>query len=104
MKYLKQFESKPENLFTKLFWNMFFCIAPFVLFGSLFILAGVIPMNFNKEPYYGPIGFVLAILLAPFISMAWAIVIWFYYSVGNYFLRVFNKILYSVSQNEENES
>ncbi|MEO9965125.1 MAG: hypothetical protein ABJF11_05010 [Reichenbachiella sp.] len=93
MKYLEQFERKPENLFGKLFWNMLFCLAPIVLFVSLFVLAGVVPMNFNDELYYGPVGFVLVILLAPFISLGWAIVIWLYYSVGNYFLRLFNKLL-----------
>ncbi len=92
MKYLKQFEEKPVNLFGKLFWNMFFCLAPFISLGSLLVLFGVVPFNFNDEPYYGVVGFLMTLVLIPWISLCFAILLWIYFSIGNYFLRLFNKI------------
>ncbi|MEO9872144.1 hypothetical protein [Ekhidna sp.] len=92
MKHLKQFEEKPTKLFGKLFWNMLFCIAPFVLFGSFFVLFGAVPFTFNDKQYYGILGFSMTLVLIPWIALCFAIVFWIYYSVGNYFLRLFNRI------------
>lgn len=92
MKYLKQFEKKPERLFEKIFWNMFFCLAPLVLLGSLFVLFGTVPFTFNEEPYYGIVGFLMTLVLIPWVSLCFAIVFWMYYSIGNYFLRLFIKV------------
>lgn len=92
MKYLQQFEEKPENLFGKLFWNMFFCVSIFTIPISLMVLIGWIPFSFNDEPYYGISGFLMSLILIPFVPLCFAISIWIYYSIGNYFLRLFNKI------------
>ncbi|MEQ8903900.1 hypothetical protein [Ekhidna sp.] len=92
MKYLRQFEDKPENLFGKLFWNMFFFLAFWMVPLSLLILFGVIPFNFNDQPYYGIGGFLMALSFIPMMALGFAAIFWLYYSIGNYFLRLFNRI------------
>jgi len=91
MEYLKQFEEKPDQLFGKLFWNIFFCLLPFNLIAAFLNLFEIIPVTINDEETYGIAGFITLILLIPFIAISLSAVVWIYYSIGNFFLRQFNK-------------
>ena len=91
MEYLKQFEEKPNQLFGKLFWNIFFCLFPINLIAAFLNLFEIMPVTVNDEETYGITGFITLILSVPLIALGLSGVVWIYYSIGNFFLRQFNK-------------
>lgn len=85
----EKFSKLPDKLFGLLFWNIFaFYGVAFVCLGVL-ALFGVKPVEFNGEPVYGVWGFVLSIVMAPFIALVMAFAIWLLLIVGNFLLRLF---------------
>lgn len=89
---LAKFSEKPKNLFSLLFWNFVFAFLPFNLFAGVLVLLFRLPINVNEEPTYGLPAFITVILLVPVVALGLAIMVWIYYSIGNFFLRLFIRL------------
>ena len=88
----EKFKKKPDQLFASMFWNMTFAFLPFNLVAGILAMALRIPINVNGEPTYGIGGFLAILIIAPLFSLGLAGLVWVYYSIGNYFLRLFIRL------------
>ncbi len=91
MSYFKNFSTKPENLFGFLFWNFLFGYLPFGLLVAILSLLGNVAFMLNDKPVFGLIGFIMYIILIPFIALILSSVCWVYLSIGNFILKQFGK-------------
>ena len=71
--------------FKKLFWSYTFCCIPFAILAGILALAHISPVYFNEVPTYGLKGFIIAILLIPFLGIIFSAVNWIFLNFG-YFL------------------
>ena len=92
MKYLEQFSDKPQNTFSWLFWNFLFGYLPVGLLIAILSLVGIIPFMINDKPHYGFIGFIFLLIYVPVAAFILSIVTWVFLSMGNAFLKLFNKL------------
>ena len=91
--YLEQFQKKPEKSFLHLFWNILFFFGPVVFVIGVLSLAGIVPFRMNETDYYGMQGFLAALFYIPVVSFCMTGLYWVFYSIGNFMLRVFIKLL-----------
>lgn len=81
--------------FKKLFWSYTFCAIPFALIAGILALFKVSAVYFNDSPVYGLKGFLLTIILIPFIGLILSVTNWLALSFGdmlhNLFLRFYRK-------------
>ena len=84
---------KTHYNFKKLFLAYLFGYMPFALLSAILSLANVLPIYFNKHPYYGITGFVVAILTIPFVGVIFGIVNWVYLNFGSFLYDYIFRIL-----------
>lgn len=89
---IEKFKNKPDRLFASMFWNMTFAFLPFNIAVGVFALILRIPISVNGEPTYGLGSFLTILVIAPLCSLGLAGIVWIYYSIGNYFLRLFIRL------------
>jgi hypothetical protein len=87
MNYFKKFASKPQNFFGFLFWNFLFGYFPIGLFIAILSLFGIVGFTLNDKIEYGFTGFIMHIILAPFIALIFSTVSWVFLSIGNFILK-----------------
>jgi len=92
MSFLDKYKEKPERLFNTLFWNFMFGYIPFSILAAILTIFGVVPVYFNDEPRYGIGAALIILLMSPLLVLGTVVITWFYYSLGNYFLRQFLKL------------
>ena len=78
--------------FKNLFIAYVFGYMPFGLFAAILSLTNVFPIYFNKHPYYGVTGFLVAILTIPFVGFIFGVINWVYLNLGvvlyNYIFKI----------------
>ena len=90
---IKKYSEKPKNLFGLLFWNLLFAYSPLALLIGVLSLFEITPVNFNDQELYGIKGLVVSLLFIPFVAGILAGLIWLYYSIGNWIMRLLGGIL-----------
>lgn len=79
--------------FKNLFLAYLFGYMPFALLSAILSLMNVLPINFNEHPYYGVVGFVIAILTIPFVGLIFGIINWVYLNFGSFLYDYICKVL-----------
>jgi hypothetical protein len=59
-----------------------FAYAPFSLIAAILSLAGLLPVNFNGQHYYGISGFIITILTIPFVAIVFGVINRIYLNLG----------------------
>lgn len=77
--------------FKKLFTAYLFAMIPFSLLAGILSLLNIFPIIFNGNPTYGIKGFLVALLLIPFVSLMFGCLNWAFLNLGVFFQRFFVK-------------
>ena len=91
MKYFEKFSTKPQIFFGFLFWNFLFGYFPIGLLIAILSLLGNVGFTLNNKEVYGLIGFILYIILIPFVALIFSSVSWMFLSIGNFILKQIGK-------------
>tara|TARA_A100001518_G_C1171512_1_gene22720 strand:- start:11 stop:307 length:297 start_codon:yes stop_codon:yes gene_type:complete len=91
--FFEKYTEKPTSTFSRLFITFLFGFLPFTIIFGLLTIAGVEPVTFNGEDYYGFVGFLVILIATPITASVFAIFTYLYLMIGFLMLKGFKKLL-----------
>ena len=91
--FFEKYTEKPTSTFSRLFITFLFGFLPFTIIFGILTIAGIEPVRFNGEEYYGFSGVLVLLIATPISALVFAIFIYLYLLIGFLTLNGFKKLL-----------
>lgn len=93
-KIIEKYSKKKEDLFKSIFITYLFGSIPFALIHIILNFFKILPVNFNGGQVYGIKGVIVTVFFTPLFVLMFSFFTWFYFMIGNLFLRFLKKSFY----------
>ena len=91
--FFEKYTQKPTSTFSRLFVTFLFGFLPFTIIFGILTIAGIEPVTFNGEDYYGFTGLLVLLIATPITASVLAIFTYLYLMIGFLMLTGFKKLL-----------